>query len=128
MFSNNYPTIDAHVMDVSQALNGHRLRERGVSQVGPTEDVHFWTSNGASSGSEWAAQIRGIFSAGGKLPIPGLVDDKNESFHPNYWGQLALRTCLRQASSNGNVRDGTCEFLQNGLGSFGEPQMILRRP
>lgn len=116
-------------MDVRQALNGHRLCERGVSQVGPTEDVHFWTSSGASSGSEWVAQIRGIFSAGGKLPIPGLVDDTNESFHPDYWGQLALRkNCPRQAWNNGNVRDGACEFLPNGLGSFGEPQMILRRP
>ena len=128
MFSNNYPTIDAHVMDVSQALNGHRLCEHGVSQVGPTEDVHSWTSNGASSGSEWVAQIRGIFSVGGKLPIPGLVYYKNESFHPNYWGRLALRNCLRQDWNNSNVRGGTCEFLQNGLGSFGEPQMILRQP
>ena len=74
------------------------------------------------------AQNRGIFSAGGKLPFPGLVYHKNESFHPNYRGQLALRNCLRQAWNNGNVRGGTCEFLQNGLGSFGEPQMILRQP
>ena len=127
-FSQNYPGIDVHVMDVSQALNGHRLCENGVGQVGPTQDVHSWTSNGASGKSEWVAQIRGIFSAGGMASLPGLVYFKNESFHPNYWGQLALRNCLRQAWNNGAVRGGTCEYLQNGLGSFGEPQMILRQP
>ena len=100
MFSNNYPTIDVHVMDVSQALNGHRLCEHGVSQVGPTEDVHSWTSNGASSGSEWVAQIRGIFSVGGKLPIPGLVYYKNESFQPNYRGGWPCATaCARPGTT-----------------------------
>lgn len=127
-FSQNYSGIDVHVMDVSSALNGHRLCENGVGQVGPTEDVLSWTSNGASGKSEWVAQIRGIFSAGGMASLPGMVYYKNESFHPNYWGQLALRNCLRQAWNNGAVRGGTCEFLQNGLGSFKEPQMILRQP
>jgi hypothetical protein len=128
VFSDNYPGIHVHVMDVSKALNGHRLCENGVNQVDSPEGVLSWTSNGASGKSEWVAQIRGIFSAGGMASLPGMVYYKNESFHPNYWGQLALRNCLRQAWNNGNVRGGSCEFLQNGLGSFGEPQMALRQP
>jgi hypothetical protein len=43
-------------------------------------------------------------------------------------GSWPCANCPRQAWNNSNVRDGTCEFLPNGLGSFGEPQMILRRP
>jgi hypothetical protein len=70
-FSGDYPTIDVHVVDVSQALKGHRLCENGVDQVGPLMAVHSWTSNGASGGSEWVAQIRGIFTAGGMPPLPG---------------------------------------------------------
>ena len=127
-FSSSYPAIDVHVMDVSQALNGHRLCENTVDQVGPLESVHTWSGSGASDGSEWVAQIRGVFSVGGKLPLPGSVYYKNESFHPNYWGQLALRDCLRQAYNNGNVRGGLCEFMDPGLNAFGEPKMILTQP
>ena len=121
----DFSGVDVHIMDVSQALVGHRLCEDTVGQVGITESVHSWTNAGASDGSEWVAQIRGIFSVGGKFPLPGSVYYKNESFHPNYWGQLALRNCLRQAWNNGAVRGGTCQFMQNGLNAFKEPTMIL---
>ncbi len=127
-FSAAYPTIDVHVLDVSQALIGHRLCEDTVGLVGTDESVTSWSNAGASDDSEWVAQIRGIWSEGGLLPLPGSVYFKNESFHPNYWGQLALRNCLRQAWNNGSVRGGTCEYMQDGLGSFGEPQMILTQP
>ncbi len=127
-FSDYYTGTDVHVMDVSQAFNGHRLCEDTVGLVGSDEPVKNWTDSGASNKSEWIAQIRGIWSAGGLLPLPGTVYFKNESFHPNYWGQLALRNCLRQAYNNGNVRGGKCEFMQDGLGAFGEPQMILTQP
>jgi hypothetical protein len=70
----------------------------------------------------------GVWSEGGALPLPGSVYHKNESFHPNYWGQLALRGCLRQAYNNGNVRGGRCEFMQDGLNAFSEPTMILTQP
>ena len=127
-FSDNYPAIDVHVMDVSQALIGHRLCEDTVDLVGYDKPVKLWSNAGASDGSEWVAQIRGILSSGGLLPLPGSVYYKNESFHPNYWGQLALRNCLRQAYNNGDVRGGKCEFMQAGLGAFDEPMMILTQP
>ena len=122
------PELKVRVLDISSALNGHRLCENTVNQVGITEPVEFWTDSGASDGSEWVAQIRGVFSVGGKIPLPGSVYYKNESFHPNYWGQLALRDCLRQAYNNGDIRGGTCTFMQNGLNSFKEPTMILSQP
>ena len=127
-FSAYYTGTDVHVMDVSQAFIGHRLCEDTVGLVGSDESIKNWTDVGASSGSEWIAQIRGVWSSGGALPLPGSVYYKNESFHPNYWGQLALRNCLRQAWNNGNVRGGVCEFMQDGLNAFGEPQMFLTQP
>ncbi len=119
------PAIDVHVLDVSQAFAGHRLCEETVDQVGNDKPVKRWTDAGASDGSEWVAAIRGVWSQGGVLPLPGSVYYKNESFHPDYWGQLALRNCLRQAWNGGTVRGGTCTFMQPGLNAFGEPQMIL---
>jgi len=45
--------------------------------------------------------------------------------HPDYWGQLALRDCPRQAYTCGAVRSGTCSIAGTGLGSQGEPRMAL---
>ena len=60
------------------------------------------------------------------LELPGSVYQKVESFHPNYWGQLALRSCLRQAYNNGDIRGGTCTFFQDGPNDRGEPQVLLQ--
>ena len=48
-----------------------------------------------------------------------------EGIHPNYWGQKALRNCLRQAYNNGNPISGTCTRGANGLNANGEPNMVL---
>ena len=48
-----------------------------------------------------------------------------EDGHPSYWGQLALRNCLRQAYNGGTVRGGRCTRSGNGLTSAGEPVMAL---
>jgi hypothetical protein len=45
--------------------------------------------------------------------------------HPSYWGQLALRNCLRLAYNGGAVRGGRCTIAGTGLNSFGEPRMVL---
>ena len=49
-----------------------------------------------------------------------------ESLHPNYWAQLATRSCLRQAYAGGAVRGGACVRTGSGLSSRGEPVMSLR--
>ena len=47
-----------------------------------------------------------------------------ESLHPNYWGQMALRSCLRQAWNGGAPRGGSCRIAGSGLVS-GVPRMSL---
>ena len=47
-----------------------------------------------------------------------------EDGHPNYWGQLALRNCFRQAYNGGATRGGTCS-PGIGLNAFDEPKMSL---
>jgi hypothetical protein len=114
------------ILDVRNLLVGHRLCEDTVDTVGgPLSDVARWSDADAADLSEWVAQIRAIFSQGGMLELTNSVYQKVESFHPNYWGQMALRSCLRQAYNNGNIRGGTCQFQQNGLNDRDEPQVIL---
>ena len=48
-----------------------------------------------------------------------------ESLHPNYWGQLAMRDCLRQAYNGGAPHGGTCQRAGIGLNGAGEPLMTL---
>ncbi len=49
-----------------------------------------------------------------------------EDGHASYWGQLAMRNCLRQAYNGGAVRGGRCVRVANGLNGQGEPQMGLQ--
>ena len=42
----------------------------------------------------------------------------------NYWGQLAMRNCLRQAFNGRAVRGGGCTST-GGLNANGEPNMVL---
>ena len=48
-----------------------------------------------------------------------------ESLHPNYWGELALRSCVRQAYNGGTPHGGTCTTAGTGLTPAGEPGMTL---
>ena len=104
------------VLDMSVALNGHRLCERGVGlleEVGLTR----WTQPGAADRTEWVSQIRTVTTIFGPYQL-------QEGIHSSYWGQLAMRNCLRQAYNNGAVRGGTCSST-GGVNSFGEPNMAL---
>ena len=50
-----------------------------------------------------------------------------ESGHASYWGQLAMRNCLRQVFNGGNVvSGGKCVRTGNGLTSRGEPVMTVQ--
>lgn len=105
-------------MYLSSAFNGRRLCE---STVGLLEErgIATWRSAGAVDSTEWVNQIRTISTIGSDFYI-------QESLHPNYWGQLALRNCLRQAYNAGAPRGGTCTRTANGLTGSGEPVMTLR--
>ena len=60
-----------------------------------------WTSAGAVDKTEWVNQIRTTSTLFGPYQL-------QEDFHPNYWGQKALRNCVRQAYNGGTPKGGDC--------------------
>ncbi len=75
-------------------------------------------SPGAVDKSEWVHQIRTLDDA---LPPYQLQEDA----HPNYWGQLALRNCFRQALQRGGGARLDVLAWPPGSTRSGEPNMIL---
>lgn len=104
-------------LDISSAFNGHRLCENTVGLL-EEEGLSSWTDPGAVDVSEWINQIRTVSTINSDYYI-------QESLHPDYWGQLALRDCLRQAYNNGAALSGTCTIAGTGLNAQGEPVMSL---
>lgn len=106
------------VLNLAGTFNGRRLCETGV---GLYEEVGIanWTSAGAVDRTEWVNQIRTVTTAGDS---PYYIQ---ESLHPNYWGQLAVRSCVRQAWNAGTPRGGACVRGATGLLN-GEPRMTLQ--
>jgi hypothetical protein len=106
------------VLELQSAFNGRRLCENTVGLV-EAQGLASWRSTGAVDRTEWINQIRTVSTIGSNYYI-------QESIHPNYWGQLALRSCVRQAYNGGAPRGGTCSIAGAGLNAAGEPQMVLR--
>jgi hypothetical protein len=106
------------VLDLQTALNGRRLCENTVGLL-EEKGVAAWTSPGAVDKTEWVAQIRTASTVFGPYQL-------QEASHASYWGQLAMRNCLRQAYNGGTVHGGACVRSANGLTSRGEPQMALQ--
>ncbi len=107
---------NVQILDLSSAFTGRRLCE---STVGLLEEkgLASWTSTGAVDKSEWIDQIRTVSTATSSYYV-------QESLHPNYWGELAERSCVRQAYNGGAVRGGVCMIAGTGLVN-GEPAMTL---
>lgn len=110
------PNADYVVLDMSTALNGHRLCEKGVGLL-EEQGLTRWTQPGASDRTEWVSQIRTVTTIFGPYQL-------QEGLHSSYWGQLAMRNCLRQAFNNGSVRGGRC-VNTSGVNALGEPNMSL---
>jgi hypothetical protein len=106
------------ILDTTNALAGHRLCENTVGLL-EEEGVATWRTAGAVDKSEWVSQIRTVTTL---FPPYQLQEDG----HPSYWGQLALRNCLRLAYHDGTPQGGTCTPSGGGLNSRGEPMMSLR--
>ena len=104
-------------MNVSSAFNGRRLCENTVGLI-EEKGLAGWWSSGAVDQTEWVNQIRTVSTCCGSNYYI------QESLHPNYWGQLALRACVRLAYNGGVPRGGTCTRSANGLLN-GEPRMGL---
>lgn len=105
------------VMDLAAAFNGRRLCENTVNLMENTGKGN-WTAAGAADVTEWISQIRTLSTVFGPYYV-------QESIHPNWWGEKAIRNCVRQAYNGGNVRGGTCTRSANGLNANGEPNMSL---
>ncbi|MBU1866215.1 MAG: hypothetical protein KKE89_07345 [Actinobacteria bacterium] len=112
---------NVEVLDLKDAFLDRRLCEDDVYHAGTLLGALSWTTPNAVNLSEWVQEIRGVLSEGGAIDVPPF--DKNESFHPNYWGQLAIRSCIRQAYNNGDPIGGRCVRAGNGLTNLGEPKM-----
>jgi len=110
-----FPNVE--VLDAETAFNGRRLCEGTVGLL-EERGVANWTSPGASDATEWVSQIRTVTTIFGPYQL-------QEAGHPSYWGQLALRNCVRQAFNAGAPRGGKCTRGANGLTSHGEPNMTL---
>ena len=109
---------NVRVLDLQTALNGRRLCENTVGLL-EEKAVSAWTSAGAVDKTEWVAQIRTVSTVFGPYQL-------QESSHASYWGQLAMRNCLRQAYNGGAARGGNCVRTNTGLTARGEPQMTLQ--
>jgi hypothetical protein len=107
---------NARFLELQSAFNGRRLCENTVGLL-EEKGVATWQSAGAVDTSEWVNQIRTVSTAFSDYYI-------QESLHPNYWGQKALRNCVRQAWNGGAPRGGTCT-RGTGLNGLGEPNMTL---
>lgn len=104
-------------LDLQDALVGRRLCETGV---GLLEEVGLssWLSPGAVDRTEWVSQVRTVTTITGPYQL-------QEGSHASYWGQMAMRNCLRLAYNNGAVRGGKCTIAGPGLNARGEPNMAL---
>jgi hypothetical protein len=108
---------NAVMMHLSSAFTGRRLCENTVGLL-EEKGLSSWTAPGAVDKSEWINQIRVVTTVGTDYYI-------QESVHPDYWGQLALRDCLRQAWAGGVPHGGTCTRSGTGTNDHGEPVMSL---
>jgi hypothetical protein len=106
------------IMELQNTFNGRRLCENTVGLL-EEKGLATWQSANAVDQTEWIEQIRTVSTIGTSYFIA-------ESLHPNYWGQKALRNCVRQAYNAGAPRSGTCTRTANGLNGSGEPNMTLQ--
>jgi hypothetical protein len=109
---------NVRTLDLASAFNGRRLCENTVGLY-EEKGIASWLTPGAVDQTEWVNQIRTVSTCCADSPYY-----IQESIHPNYWGQLATRSCVRQAWNGGSPRGGTCTIAGNGLAN-GEPVMAL---
>ena len=110
---------NVRTLDLSAAFNGRRLCENTVGLY-EEKGIASWLTPGAVDQTEWVNQIRTVSTCCGSSS-PYYIQ---ESLHPNYWAQLATRSCVRQAWNGGSPRGGRCGIAGPGL-SNGEPVMSL---
>jgi hypothetical protein len=103
-------------MDVSRLFEGRRLCETGAKLVEETSNA-----DEQRRFSERVEQLR--LTAG----TEGSPYSPFEAIHPNHYGQLALRACLRQVFNEGDARSGSCGPPADwgAVDSRGEPVVVF---
>jgi len=98
---------NAITLNWTNAFEWHLLCENGVGDVADAWNLP--SEEAGANGSEW---VNRVWVESDELKTGELEPplEENESLHPNYWGQLALRNCLRQAyhGVHGTPTGGTC--------------------
>ncbi|CAN7448150.1 hypothetical protein [Arthrobacter sp. LjRoot14] len=107
-----------HTLNVAALFTGHELCADTTKKLNNTA-LTDWRSAGAADVSEWINEVRTASTVFSDYYI-------QESLHPNYWGQLALRNCVRQVYNDGDVRSGSCVASGAGLTTAGEPAVTVR--
>ena len=110
----------AVTLDLDGWLTDRQLCSTTTQLVGASGGAASWTSPDAVDLSEWANQIRTV--------TVGTPYFQQESLHPNYWAQLAARSCVRQlyaTAGDGRPSGGSCVRTGTGLTSRGEPVMTF---
>jgi len=106
------------ILDISRLTNGHRLCENTVGLL-EEKGLSSWQQAGAADRTEWVNQIRTATTLLGPYQL-------QEDLHASYWGQLAMRNCLRLAYNGGATRAGSCTSAPGGgLNAQGEPNVVL---
>ncbi len=109
---------NSRILNLAAAFNGRRLCENTVGLY-EEKGLTSWTQPTAVDKTEWVNQIRTVSTCCSSSPYY-----IQESLHPNYWAQLATRSCVRQAWNGGTPRGGACSISGTGLVN-GEPRMAL---
>lgn len=89
---------DILTLDVTGAFQGRRLCETGTRLAEETTTQDELRASGE--------RVHQVIASAQFLRTPY---DSQESLHPNYLGQLALRDCLRQALADGAPVSGSCQ-------------------
>lgn len=103
-------------LDLSRLFEGRRLCEMGAKLVEETAD---------------ASSQRLLVERIAQIHLTSLLDgspyDITEGIHPNHFGQLAVRACLRQAFDGGNARSGMCTAPADwgAVDGNGEPLVVF---
>lgn len=103
-------------LEIGGLFEGRRLCEKGTRLAEETSDEVELVTFG-----ERVAQINLSSS------VPGSPYKLSEGVHPNQLGQLAIRSCLRNAFAEGNARSGVCGPPSDwsAVDSRGEPRVVF---
>jgi hypothetical protein len=114
-------------LQTEPTFSQHKLCAKRLEQLAKP-----YTTPGAAKLAEWFTQVRTITTLGSHILSPYEIQ---EGLHPDYWGQLAMRNCLRQLWNNGGVLNASvgsywhCNDISSatptGLDSQNEPLVTL---